>query len=205
MKGMWTMKRYWVFLLAVVLIGSVFTGCSAEASDDQGEGPAPAGEELPAGVEQPPDDGGSAGTASVDDVRLDWILEGSDITVTVSAPTDGWIAVGFEPAMAMKDADIIIGYVSEGEAFLRDDWGDGPTSHKPDVELGGTDDLTAVSGTESEGSTTLTFTIPLNSGDEYDRALAAGTTVKVILAYGRGGADDYTSHHAWAETIEIEL
>lgn len=199
------MNRYWGFVVTVAIIGSAFVGCNAEASDDPEEGPAPEGEELTAGIEEPPSDGGSAGIVSVDDVQLTWQIEDMDLAVTVSAPTDGWIAVGFEPTMAMKDADIIIGYVSDGEVFLRDDWGDGPTSHKPDVDLGGTEDLSAVSGNESEGSTTLMFTIPLNSGDDYDRALAAGTTVKVLLAYGREGADDYTSYHAWAKTVEIDL
>jgi hypothetical protein len=187
-----TMAAIAVFALA---------GCSAEASEDGAEQTAQAQEQTV----QPPAGSGAAGVLTVEDVDLSWEIGDGSIAVTVTAPTDGWVAVGFEPTMAMKDADIIIGYVSGGEAFISDDWGDGPTSHKPDIDLGGTSDVTDISGSETDGSTTLSFTIPLDSGDGYDRVLTPGATVKILLAYGRAGADDFTGFHAWAETVETSL
>jgi hypothetical protein len=191
-----------VFRIILAAIAAfALAGCSAEASEDGTEQTAEAQEP----VVQPPAGSGAAGVLTVEDVDLGWEIGDGSIAVTVTAPTDGWVAVGFEPTMAMKDADIIIGYVSGGEVFISDDWGDGPTSHKPDIDLGGTNDVTDISGSESEGSTTLAFTIPLDSGDAHDRVLTPGTTVKVLLAYGREGADDFAGFHAWAETVEINL
>lgn len=195
--------RLWKPLIGAVLVLAL-AGCSAEASEETGQAEAPA--ENPGGAGQtPPAGSGEAGTLMVEDVHLAWELGGGSLSVTVTAPTDGWVAVGFEPSMAMKDANILIGYVSGGEVQLRDDWGDGPTSHKPDADLGGTSDVTDVSGSESDGATTLSFTIPLDSGDAFDRVLAPGTTVKILLAYGREGADDFEGYHAWAETVEVDL
>ncbi len=152
----------------------------------------------------------SAGQAwqeiTVDGFTLRWAtVEGNNLAVQLNGPTTGWVAVGFEPTAAMKDADIIIGYVEDGTLFLRDDFGDGHISHSPDTELGGTDDVTGISGTEEGQITSISFSIPLDSGDGYDRQLTPGSTVKVILAYGPDGADDFEGYHAWAETVEVEL
>jgi len=192
----------WIRIVLAVLMALAAVGCSAEASGDES-----AGEPEGTGTEQvgAPEGSGAAGVLNVDDVQLGWTVEGETLALTVSAPTDGWVAVGFEPTMAMKDADIVMGYVAGTETFVRDDWGDGPTSHRSDIELGGTDDVTNVSGSESGLSTTLSYTIPLDSGDPFDHVLVPGTTVKVLLAYGREGDDGFTGYHAWAETVEIDL
>jgi hypothetical protein len=142
---------------------------------------------------------------TVDDFGLDMSTDGTDLTVSLTAPTSGWVAVGFDPSAMMKDADIVIGYVSDGEAFVRDDFGTGPTSHQPDTELGGTDDLSRVSGEESDGVTTISFTIPMDSADDYDRVLASGATHDVLLAYGPDGTDAFTGHHSWVKVIQVEF
>jgi len=147
----------------------------------------------------------TAGEVLIDGVTLQWNTDASEIEVTVSAPTTGWIALGIEPLAVMKDADIIIGYVSDGEVFLRDDWGDGYTSHKSDEELGGTDDITLVSGSEEDGITEISFTRLLAADDVYDRELETGITYNILLAYGRDDADNFQGHHAWAGSVSIEI
>ena len=142
---------------------------------------------------------------TVDDVRLSLETDGTVLIVSVSAPTTGWVAVGFDPSAAMKDANIVIGYVADGQVFLRDDWGSGHTSHEPDTEMGGEDDITAASGEEAGGVTSITFTIPLDSGSPGDKALVPGTTYDVLVAYGPDSADDFEGFHSWAEIIEIEF
>lgn len=138
-------------------------------------------------------------------LQLDWMVDGEDLRLRVSAPTTGWVAIGFEPSSAMKDANMIIGHVSGGSASVRDDFGSRRTAHVSDESLGGSDDLSDVSGTEEDGQTTLRFTIPLDSGDEYDQALSPGSTHKVIFAYGPDGADDYSTYHAARGSLEIRL
>ena len=60
-------------------------------------------------------------------------------------------------------------------------------------------------GSESQGVTTVSFRIPYDSGDQYDRILVEGATYTFIFAYGADGADDFTSAHVWAETASFEL
>jgi hypothetical protein len=172
----------------LVFIAALVLGCGSEASGDETAG-----------------GGDGVGSITVGDFSMEWSVEGNSLSVTASAPTTGWIAVGFEPSAAMKDADIVIGYVEDGQVFISDDWGDGHISHSPDTELGGTSDVTGVSGTETDGRTEISFSIPMSSGDAYDKVLQQGSTIKMILAYGPDDADDFQGYHAWADTIELEL
>lgn len=138
-------------------------------------------------------------------ITLSWRINGEALEVSVSAPTTGWVAVGFEPSRAMKDANILIGYVADGEVVVTDQFGTTMVQHAEDTTLGGTVDVTVLGGAESDGSTTLEFSIPLDSGDEYDRPLEPGSTVGVILAYGENGADDLSGYHRDRAAVEITL
>jgi len=139
-----------------------------------------------------PDNGGSI---TIDRITFTWKPEGENLNATVSAPTTGWVAVGFDPAVVMKDANLVIGYVEDGEVFIRDDYGDTLFGHDADVNGGGRDDVTNKQGKEEGGITEISFTIPLDSGDERDRKLVTGETHKVLFAYGPDGADDFFTKH----------
>jgi hypothetical protein len=132
-------------------------------------------------------------SASGGGITLQWKVEGENLRVRMAAATMGWVAVGFDPSSRMKDSNIIIGYVGNGQVFLRDDFGTGQTSHGADRDLGGSDDISAADGAEENGQTWLSFAIPLDSGDPYDRALKPGNTYTVNLAAGRN--DDFGTYH----------
>jgi hypothetical protein len=161
------------------------------------------------------DDGGTGTSGGTDDegfkqasaggVTLRWKVEGSSLSVKVSASTTGWVAVGFDPTSRMQDANLIIGYVSGSVASIRDDYGSGPTAHQADTAGGGVDDVTEAAGTETGGVTEITFSIPLDSGDVRDRALIEGNNYTVILARGPNGADTFSTQHSSRATTSITL
>jgi len=138
-------------------------------------------------------------SASGGGITLQWKVEGENLRVRIAAATTGWVAVGFDPSSRMKDSNIIIGYVENGQVFLRDDFGTGQTSHGADVDLGGSDEITAADGSEEDGQTWLSFTIPLDSGDRYDRALEPGKSYTVNLASGRN--DDFGTYHGTKRAV----
>ena len=113
-----------------------------------------------------------------------WKIDGDTLHVKMSAKTKGWVAVGFNPTSKMKDANYILGYVKDGEAEVVDHFGDKATGHSADEKLGGTSDVTLVGGSEAGGVTTIEFTIPMNSADQYDSVLSKDGDTVVLLAYG---------------------
>jgi len=144
-------------------------------------------------------------TVTSQGITLEWRDMGDSLEVVLTAPTTGWVGVGFDPASQMEGANYLLGYVEDNVAEMRDDWGTGSFSHASDESLGGTSDLTVDGGSESEGETTLEFTIPLDSGDDYDKPLTPGETYTVILASGADGADDFVSAHQVATSVSIEI
>jgi hypothetical protein len=121
----------------------------------------------------------------------------------LSANTVGWVAVGFDPSSQMRDANFIIGNVVSGTGFVRDDFGNSNSSHLSDTDLGGTNDVTLISASETGGVTTLNFTLPLNSGDQYDRVINPGSSYQVIFA--SGAEDDPDSYHNSLGTGTVKI
>lgn len=130
---------------------------------------------------------------TVKDFILDYKVENDNLVAKVSYPTEGWIAIGFNPTKKMKDANFIIGCNRDGQEIIDDHFGVNPVSHKADTLIGGKNNLIESSCTEEEGKTTLSFTIPLDSGDEKDGVLKKGKENKVIFAAGK--KDDLRKKH----------
>jgi hypothetical protein len=155
--------------------------------------------------DEPPPAGGNGGSVTVDGITLTWQPEGVNLHVTLKAPTTGWVAVGFDPSLGMKDANLILAYVAGSNVVARDDFGTAATAHDADTNLGGTDNVLNPAGKEEAGATEISFTIPLDSGDAYDRKLVVGQTYRVLLAYGPNGADDFTIKHATRVAANITI
>lgn len=130
---------------------------------------------------------------------------GELLQVSVVAPSTGWVAVGFDPSRGMAGANMIIGYVDGDTVMIRDDFGVSPFSHVADERRGGTSDITDVTGHEQNGRTTLTFSIPLDSGDALDKPLDPGQEYRILAAYGPDGADDFTTYHADRGTGRLQI
>lgn len=151
----------------------------------------------------------SDGTWKISAIGMDlsWKVEGEWLNVSVSAPTTGWVAVGFDPTGKMKDANIIIGYMKDGDLYIQDDYGSAPTRHQADGNIGGSLDISEPDGSESNGKTEISFRIELDTGDKKDRPLKPGNSYKVILAHGKDGADNFKSYHGRTKraTVKIKL
>ncbi len=119
----------------------------------------------------------------------------------LKARTAGWVAIGFEPSSRMKDADLVLGMVKNGEAMISDQFSTdmyGP--HFPDTELGGTNDILDYGGREENGYTVIEFKRLLATDDEFDRDIT-GDSVSIIIAYG--STDDFSRQHAWRQSLRI--
>jgi len=123
-----------------------------------------------------------------------WDSDEEYIYVGMKAKASGFVAVGIKPTLAMKDADMIFGFVKEGEASIYDIFSTGNYGpHPPDTELGGTNDIVEFGGREEGGFTTIEFKRALDTGDDYDKPLTKGVN-KIIWAYGSN--DSQTLRHS---------
>ena len=127
--------------------------------------------------------------------EIHWARDEEHIYVGMRAETGGWVAVGFDatPGAGMADADMILGAVNCCGVTISDEFGTGPTAHRPDTELGGTDDILEFGGTEQGGWTTIEFKRALDTGDPYDAVLTEGT-ITIIWAYS--SSKSLTAYHS---------
>lgn len=151
--------------------------------------------------------GAEAGYSSVtqEGITLQWKVNGANLDIILSAPTDGYVAVGFKPSAKMKDANFLIGFVDGKGVHIRDDFGNGAMTHKSDESLGGRSNVLNPTGSEQGRNTELRFSIPLDSGDKYDRPLKAGEQVTVLLAYGPGSGDGLSAYHTKRAKVQITI
>jgi hypothetical protein len=141
----------------------------------------------------------------IGEVHVWWSNDDEYLYVGMEAATTGWIAVGLDPESAMAGANYSIGAVTQEGAILWDAYGTAPVgaTHPPDEDLGGTDDTVVYEGVEEAGVTRFELQIPLDSGDEFDKALTIGGTYGVIAAVG--SSDEYSAPHTSRAKGEITL
>lgn len=137
----------------------------------------------------------------------------------VTAPTKGWVAVGFaSTAGQMLKSDLIIGRFdgTTNTASVIDSFADdksecditAKTGVCADVDLGGTADLTSFAAfetvTNGQTFTTFNFTRKLVTGDSKDVAIAAGD-VNLILAHSADDQDTVRYHAQFKTSGKINL
>ena len=137
-------------------------------------------------------------------MTFSWKIDGDTLHGKMTAKTKGWVAVGFNPSKKMKDANYILGYFKDGEAKVVDHFGNKATGHSADKKLGGSEDVTLVGGSEENGFTTIEFTIPMNSTDQYDSVLAKDGDTKLLLAHGPD-KDSFKPRHKYKASKTVNL
>lgn len=140
----------------------------------------------------------------VKDMQFSWTIEEDKIHIMLSAKTTGWVGIGFDPEKAMSGANIIIGAVKNGKFKIEDHFGNKKRGHTSDVKLGGTNDVSDPSGSEEDGVTTISFSIPLDTGDKYDKPINATGKNIIMLAYG-AGKDSFKNRHPYRTIYEVDL
>ena len=125
---------------------------------------------------------------------------GDVLYIGLRAPGTGWLSIGFEPELRMQGANIIIAGIENGVLTIEDHYGHSQTAHRLDA----TSDIIQAAGIETASESVLEFAIPLDSGDDEDQALTAGSEITIILAY-HSSDDRLTVRHSKRSTMQLVL
>jgi hypothetical protein len=135
------------------------------------------------------------GTFNEGKLEIYFKVEGDKAFFGLQGETTGWLGIGFGNTVAMRNADILIGFVKDGNAFVRDEFSRevfGP--HQPDQVFGGTSDILLFSGREENGKTVIEFERLLQTGDKFDNPIPPEGEFKIIWAMGE--SDDLEGKHS---------
>jgi len=136
--------------------------------------------------------------------RVYWSNDANVLRVGLFCPVTGYLAIGIDPDHRMEGANFILGAVRNGQLVMRDDYGTGTLTHSADVDRGGTNDILAAAGTETNGQTTIEFIIPMDSGDPYDKPLIPGQTYEVLIAF-HDTSDTFSTRHSQRGSGQMRL
>lgn len=106
--------------------------------------------------------------------------------IVMSAKTTGWLAIGFDRTIVMKNSEIIFGYVSGTNQLLSHQYGTSWFTHKPIAKLvkNYKPILTLISTQETNGQTTIEFERPVKTHGKYYKNLNPKKIIDLLYAYG---------------------
>ncbi|PRP77239.1 hypothetical protein PROFUN_13622 [Planoprotostelium fungivorum] len=116
----------------------------------------------------------------------------TSITFNITAQTTGWVGIGFNSVGLMGGADITTSWITNNAVTIFDAYATMEAQPQPDTKSGGSNDVSAVSGSESATSTTVVFTRPMAATDKNDNAIQG--KIYVLWAWGtQDGVGDASS------------
>ncbi len=171
--------RTLVVLVTIILLVSPFLDLGSAASANSSAPPVMDGEIVEEEYEHGTDLSGG-------DFLLRWQVIDDTIFFAMSAITDGYLSLGFDPEFLMKGADLVVGWVNgTGSAFVVDAYSAGQFGPVVrDIDQGGTDDILASAGAVREGWTVIEFSRALCTGDLYDKEIPLVGELVVMWAIG---------------------
>jgi hypothetical protein len=143
-----------------------------------------------------------------DGMTVEWRVDGGMLHCQMTAPTQGWVAVGFNTKDQLMNTNLIMGCVEHGAVRVSDRFIVAPGVHKAIAELNGTEELSHVQGTEHslEGRihTTISFSMPLRAHDtHHHQILTQGQRYTLLMAYSV--EDDFQHHSIMRTSVSITL
>ncbi len=129
----------------------------------------------------------------VNGMTIEWQHQGKEILFKIDAPTEGWVALGFNETDEIVQSNLIFCRVKNGKAEIFDHYVVGFGNHQHTEALGGQTAARLLVADEKNGRTTASFTMPSAALDKFHYNLAAGNELWFICAFS---TDDDLQHHS---------
>lgn len=139
----------------------------------------------------------------VNGMIFQWQFDEHFVHVKLSAPTTGWIAIGFNTQNELQGTNLVMGAIEHDFVNIEDRFILKPGLHKSILELGGSDALIHRGGVEQNGISTIWFSMPLSVNDKFHHDLLDGKVYWVLLAYSQ--ENDFQHHSIMRTSIKIKL
>ncbi len=136
-------------------------------------------------------------------VTVTWEHQNSRIFFEMTAPTDGWVAIGFNTSQDITGNYLLMGQVVDGKPKVTEHYTLSPGYYEPFSAMKVAESVTDVEGTEVKGKTTLKFSVPVVPANSYAKRLDEGTSYVLLLAYSQ--EDDFQHHSMMRTSMRIQL
>lgn len=139
---------------------------------------------------------------TLDGTTFAWQHRDDRLFGDLTAPAEGWLAVGFNDEPALRGTRFVIGVIGDAsiraELHIAD-----PPRHRQIEVLGGVSDLRDLKGKQEDGRSRLSFSLPHRSTDRFAVDLMPGRSIHLMLAWSN--EPDFTHHSAWRRHVDVIL
>ena len=132
-----------------------------------------------------------------------WLPGNRQIQFTLSAPTNGWVALGLNTRNELTGTDLTMFSVQNGTPVLDDRYIVAPGNHQADVALGTENDLRLIDHTVTNQKTEITFERDAVTNDRHNMNLKPGKQIWVLLAYSTHPEFDHHSRKRIHKQIKL--
>ncbi len=131
-------------------------------------------------------------------MNVSWTYKGDRIFFEMDAPTNGWVAIGFNQKQELSGTYWIMGAVKEGNVEVVEHYTISLGNYRPLTFLNDKAFVEDIYGEEKDGKTSLRFSVPIHAQSVYTKDLSEGQTYTMHMAFSR--ADDF-QHHSMMRTL----
>jgi DOMON domain len=139
----------------------------------------------------------------VNGMIVNWVIKDKYIEFQLSAPTTGWLAIGFNETDALPGTYLVMARVQQDVVQVVEHKTLAPGDYQPITVLGGQAAIMVLSGKEQGNATTVQFRISQQVADGFHKQLLPGSKWRLLVAYSR--EDDFKHHSMMRTNIAITL
>ena len=136
-------------------------------------------------------------------LTVSWSYTTDRIFFSIEAPTNGWVAIGFNQKEELSDTYLIMGSIVQNNVQVVEHYVLEPGNYKPITDLGASSKVTEISGTETKGKTKILFSVPIRSQNKFRKNLRPESVYSLLIAYSM--EDDFMHHSRMRTSLKIQL
>jgi DOMON domain len=141
--------------------------------------------------------------AEVNGMIIKWYAFNGSVTFEVSAPTTGWVSLGFNSKNDIVGTNLVMGASIDSKCKVEEHYVKSIGVHKNAETFGSSAVITNYSCIEFQNKTILKFTIPDKASDRFHYNLFVKQKIWLICAYSM--EDDFDHHSIMRQQIEVEI
>lgn len=136
-------------------------------------------------------------------MTVQWQYRDGRVHFEVTAPTHGWVAIGFSKTESIEGTYLLMGRVVGDRAEVVQHFTVRAGNYPPFSELGIWSTIAHISGEEKDGQTLVRFSLPVQAQSGYERNLGTGSIHYLHYAYST--SDDFNHHSRMRNQLNIKL
>ena len=139
---------------------------------------------------------------NINKLHFKYEIQKDSIYCFLSAPTKGWVMLGFNDTKSISNADLKFFAVVNHNTIIADHKNIGARNYRNDTLLKGRNDIHLIKGIETKEETQVHFIIPLKSKDPNDFQHEISKPFWLILAYST--KDDFMHHSIFRKHLPLQ-